>query len=438
MILPSATLPQSCLAFILAGGRGSRLHELTDRDCKPAIPFAGSSRIVDFVLANKMNSGIRQALVATQYQPQRLVSHIRNRWEPRFATREGRLVAVGSGSESEATGYKGTADAVFCNIDRIDGMAPRYVMVLAADHVYQMDFSRMIEEHAERGADVTIAVDVVSRREAASFGVIATDTDGRITGFQEKPANPVTLPEDPNRVLASMGIYVFDWKTLRAVLIADARDPQSSHDFGKDILPRLAAGGKAYVHRFTSPQANGRSYWRDVGTIDALHAAHMDLLLDPEALDVTAWPLHVGWVGRAGEVAGTGSPCLVYPGSEAIGAHLHASSIGPLVSVAAGARVEKSILMTGSSIGPEVRLRRAIIAPGTRIDGPFSAGFDLEEDEQWFRRSHAGILLIDQAMVNRQQAERRPTQPIKRPALGLSKALVPARSHELLTLSKTR
>lgn len=434
----SASLSQSCLAFVLAGGRGSRLHELTERDCKPAIPFAGSSRIVDFVLANTLNSGIRQVLVATQYQPQRLVSHLRNRWEPRFATREGRLIAVGSGSESETTGYRGTADAVYRNIDRIDSLAPRHVLVLAADHVYQMDYNAMLEEHADRGADVTIAVDVVPRREASAFGVIATDAEARITGFQEKPSNPTPLPEDPNRVMASMGIYVFDWQKLRAMLIADARDPSSSHDFGKDILPRLAAGGKAFVHRFSSPQVNGRSYWRDVGTIDALHAAHMDLLLDPEALDVSGWPLHVGWVGRVGEVAGAGSPCLVYPGSEAIGAHLHASSLGPLVSVAPGAKVEKSILMTGSSLGADVRLRRVILAPGTRIEGPFSAGFDLEEDEQWFRRSRAGILLIDQAMVNRRQAEHRPAHPIKRPALKMAAAPVPPRAAEMLTFSKIR
>lgn len=436
-----ASLTRSCLAFVMAGGRGSRLHELTDRDCKPAIPFAGSSRIVDFVLANTLNSGIRRALVATQYEPKRLVNHIRNRWEPRFATREGSVLCVGSGHDNDLAGYRGTADAVFQNIDRIDGIAPRHVLVLAADHVYQMDYSAMLEQHVQSGAAITIAADIVPRREATGFGVIRADRNGKITGFQEKPANPAGIPEDPERALASMGIYVFDWTRLKAVLIEDALDPRSSHDFGKDILPKISAEGAAYVHRLAAPAGCAKSYWRDVGTIDALHAAHMDLLEDPTSLDLDAWPLHVGWIGNVNEV-GDGNPCLIYPGSEALSVRLDGSAVGPLVSLSAGAHVERSVLMTGSTIGSNVKLKNVVVAPGTRIDGPFAAGFDPVEDQVWFRRTAQGILLIDQAMVDRMQVSRRvirgwtranaaSTQPVAQASLA-------QRRTDFATLSKNR
>lgn len=430
-------LTDTCLAFILAGGRGSRLHELTDRDCKPAIPFAGSSRIVDFVLANTLNSGIRRAYVATQYQPKRLVNHIRNRWEPRFAMDEGSVVCLGSGTEIEAEGYRGTADAVYRNIARIDQLRPRHVLVLAADHVYQMDYGPMIEQHVATGADITIAADIVSRREARGFGVIVANEKGVITGFQEKPAHPATLPEDQEHSLASMGIYVFDWPRLRRLLIADANNPGSSHDFGKDILPLVAERGHAYVHRLSAPRKGAKAYWRDVGTIDALHAAHMDLIHGEAGLDLEHWPLHAGWIGSRGEVAGSQFPSLIYPGSEAIGAHLEACALAPLVNIGTGARLERAVLMNGATIGSDVRLRDAVVAPGTRIDGPLMAGFDPEEDETWFRRSSGGILLIDQPMVDRWHREARRVRRGWVPAS--ARPATPAahpRSHELLTVTK--
>jgi len=429
---------QSCLAFVLAGGRGTRLFELTDRDCKPAIPFAGSSRIVDFVLANLLNSGIKRAYMATQYQPKRLINHVKNRWDPRFAAIEGSISCLGSGADNEADGYRGTADAVFRNIGHIDDIAPRHVLVLAADHVYQMDYSAMLAQHASSGAEITIAADIVPRRSATGFGVIEADAAGRVVDFAEKPGHPAGLPEDPERALASMGIYVFDWPRLRELLIADARDATSSHDFGKDILPRLVAGGKAQVHRFQAPRG-GAGYWRDVGTIDALHSAHMDLLTDAPGLDLEGWPLHAGWLGNRSEVAGRGSPCLVYPGSEAIAAHLSASAIGPLVSVQAGASIERSVLMTGSSVGPDVRLRDVVVAPGTHIEGPFAAGFDPVEDQIWFRRTEAGVLLIDQMMFDKWQLARRISRGWTR---GTGRATLgqpfPDRQYDYATILKTQ
>lgn len=438
MISKPALLTENCLAFVLAGGRGSRLHELTGKDCKPAIPFAGSSRIVDFVMANVLNSGISQAFVATQYQPARLVSHLRNRWEPRFAAREGGLVCLGSGVESEEEGYRGTADAIFQNIARVDQLKPRHVIVLAADHVYQMDYGPMIAHHVEAGADITIAADIVPAREARAFGVIAADRNDRITGFQEKPLHPAGLPEDPNRALVSMGVYVFEWSRLRRVLIQDASNPLSSHDFGKDIVPRMAERGHAHVYRFRAPKPEGRAYWRDVGTLDALHAAHMDLASGDHGLDLESWPLHAAWMGSRCEVGGAGRPCLIYPGSEAVGAYLDATSLSPLVNVAPGARLRKCVVMGGANLGGNVRLRNAIVAPGTRIDGPLVAGFDPDEDERWFRRSSGGILLIDQQMVDRWQRERPRVHGGWRTSLGIKPPAQdrPLPSPGVLTISK--
>lgn len=411
-----ATLTDTCLAFVLAGGRGSRLHELTARDCKPAIPFAGSSRIVDFVMANVLNSGIRQAFIATQYQPERLVSHLRNRWEPRFAAADGMAACLGSGTEIESEGYRGTADAIYRNIARIDRLKPRHILVLAADHVYQMDYGPMLHNHVETGADITVAADVVARTEASAFGVIAANQRGQISEFQEKPADPAGLPEDPERALVSMGIYVFDWPRLRRVLIQDAANVHSAHDFGKDIVPLMAARGHAFVHRFEAPRIGGRSYWRDVGTLDALHRAHMDLADGETALDLESWPLHSGWIGSRCDVALPGRPCLVYPGSEAVGAYLDASSVAPLVNIAPGAQLQKTVVMQGASIGAHARLKNAIVAPNTRIEGALVAGFDPDEDENWFRRSAGGILLIDQSMMDRWSSNRRRLRHGWRPA----------------------
>lgn len=435
-----ASLTETCLAFVLAGGRGTRLHELTDRDCKPAIPFAGSSRIVDFVMANVLNSGIRQAFVATQYQPDRLVSHLRNRWEPRFAALDGMAACLGSGTEIESEGYRGTADAIYRNISRIDRMKPRHVLVLAADHVYQMDYRPMLESHVASGADITIAADVVPRMTARSFGVIAADPSGRVSGFEEKPAEPAGLPDDPDHALASMGIYVFDWARLRRILIQDAASENSSHDFGKDIVPAMAARGHAFVHRFAAPIAGGRPYWRDVGTIDALHAAHMDLADGETALDPDAWPLHSGWLGSRSEVAGMGRSCLIYPGSEAIGAHLDASSIAPLVNIGTGAHLQKCVVMQGASVAGQSRLRNAIIAPGTRLDHPLVAGFDPEEDEIRFRRTNGGILLIDQSMVDRWMRDRRALHPGWKPVRAFKAGVpdLPPRRTDLPNLLKTQ
>ena len=395
----------SCLAFVLAGGRGSRLHELTVEECKPAVAFASSSRIIDFALANTLNSGLRHVLVATQYRPARLVSHIHSRWRARFGLAGGSIETLASGSENAEGGYKGTADAVYRNIAAIEARAPRHVLVLAADHVYQMDYGRLLSAHVASGADVTIAADVVPAEEAQGFGIMDTDTAGRIVDFVEKPAKPPMLADRPGHSLASMGIYVFDWPLLRAILTADAADPRSSHDFGKDVLPKLIAAGNAFAHRLSAPgDAEKPGYWRDVGTLDALHAANMDLL-DRTAcnrLDLAGWPLHVGWVDDRFD-----GGSLVFPGSEPKGGVLARSVVGPLVSLGADARVLRSVLMPGVALDGPVRLTNAIVAPGVRISGSLAVGEDESEDAQWFRRTPGGVVLIDQRMLDRRQMARR-------------------------------
>lgn len=401
----SSTLPlsRSCLAFVLAGGRGTRLHELTDDECKPAVPFAGSSRIIDFALANVLNSGLRHALVATQYRPARLVSHVRSRWRARFAVHGGSIETLSSGGD-EQTGYRGAADAVYRNIAAIDARAPRHVLVLAADHIYQMDYERLLADHVASGADVTVAAEVVPVSLAHGFGILGTDGEGRIVEFAEKPAAPATLPDRPDRSLASMGIYVFDWPLLRAALTADAADPRSSRDFGRDVLPRLIADGNAFAHRFAAPGDGGRpGYWRDVGTIDALHEANMDLLRGPGqgGLDLDGWPLHVGWMGERRE-----GGSLVFPDSEPAGL-VAQSVVGPRVVLGEGARVLRSVLMPGAAVERGVRICNCVVAPDARLSGALAIGEDAEEDARWFRRTPGGVVLVDRRMLDRRRETRR-------------------------------
>ena len=284
-------LAQRSMAFVLAGGRGSRLKELTDRRVKPAVYFGGKTRIIDFALSNAMNSGIRKMAVATQYKAHSLIRHCQRGWNFFRAERNEFLdVLPASQRMGEDMWYRGTADAVTQNIDIVDSYGIDYIVILAGDHIYKMDYEMMIRQHVQEGADVTIGCLTVPREEATAFGVMATDASGRITSFLEKPADPPGTPEDPTKALASMGIYVFNWAFLRDLLLKDAEDSNSSHDFGNDLIPDIVANGKAIAHRFDDScvKAEGKpSYWRDVGTIDAFWEANIDLTnFDP---DLNLW-----------------------------------------------------------------------------------------------------------------------------------------------------
>src|SRR3712207_4418728 len=274
-------LTQRSMAFVLAGGRGSRLGELTDRRVKPAVYFGGKARIVDFALSNAMNSGIRKIAVATQYKAHSLIRHLQRGWTFFRAERNEFLdILPASQRMDEESWYRGTADAVTQNIDIVDSYDVDFIVILAGDHIYKMDYEVMLREHVESGADVTIGCLTVPREEASAFGVMAVDGSGKITSFLEKPKDPPPTPEDPNLALASMGIYVFNWPFLRDLLRSDMSDDNSSHDFGNDLIPAIVAQGKARAHRFDVSCVRDEgmpAYWKDVGTVDAFWQANIDL-----------------------------------------------------------------------------------------------------------------------------------------------------------------
>jgi glucose-1-phosphate adenylyltransferase len=294
----NSRLARDAMAFVLAGGRGSRLQELTDRRVKPAVFFGGKSRIIDFALSNALNSGIRRISVATQYKAHSLIRHLTRGWSFMRAERnESFDILPASQRVSEEAWYRGTADAVFQNIDIIESYSPRYVVVLAGDHVYKMDYELMLQQHVNSGAQVTIGCLEVPRMEATGFGVMHVDEQDTIKSFIEKPADPPSVPGKPDLALASMGIYVFDAAYLYDQLKRDAADPGSSRDFGKDMIPYIVAHGKAVAHRFSAScvrsSHEAEAYWRDVGTVDAYWQANIDLtgVLPPLDLYDRDWPI---------------------------------------------------------------------------------------------------------------------------------------------------
>jgi glucose-1-phosphate adenylyltransferase len=294
----SAQLSRNAFAFVLAGGRGSRLRELTDRRAKPAVYFGGKTRIIDFALSNALNSGIRRFGVATQYKAHSLIQHLQRGWNFfRVERNESFDILPASQRVSETQWYEGTADAVYQNIDILEGYGIDYIIVLAGDHVYKMDYGIMLQEHVGSGADVTVGCIEVPQGQASAFGVMQIEATGRITAFLEKPQEPPSIPDRPGVTLASMGIYVFDTRFLFEELRRDAADPSSSHDFGRDVIPNIVTHGKAMAHRFdrscVRSAAETEAYWRDVGTLDAYWEANIDLTSVIPQLDLydREWPI---------------------------------------------------------------------------------------------------------------------------------------------------
>ncbi len=294
----SGPLARDTMAYVLAGGRGSRLMELTDRRAKPAVPFGGKSRIIDFALSNAMNSGIRRIGVATQYKAHSLIRHLTRGWNFfRTERNESFDILPASQRVSEDQWYAGTADAVYQNLDIIETYNVKYIVILAGDHIYKQDYEPMLQQHVDSAADVTIGVLEVPRMEATGFGVLAVDEHDVITAFVEKPKDPPAIPGNPDIALASMGIYVFETKFLAGLLRRDAADPNSSRDFGKDIIPYVVKSGKAVAHRFSKSCVRSplekHAYWRDAGTIDAYWEANIDLTDTLPALDLydRDWPI---------------------------------------------------------------------------------------------------------------------------------------------------
>ena len=404
------------MAFVLAGGRGSRLMELTAKRAKPAVYFGGKSRIVDFALSNALNSGIRRIGVATQYKAHSLIRHLQRGWNFfRHERNESFDVLPASQRVSETQWYLGTADAVFQNLDIVESYGPEYIVILAGDHIYKMDYEVMLAQHAETGADVTVGCIEVPRMEATGFGVMAVDAQDRITSFVEKPSDPPGMPDRPDFALASMGIYAFRADTLYEQLRRDAADLQSSHDFGRDLIPWLVQNARAVAHRFSTSCVRSDQeqeiYWRDVGTVDAYWEANIDLTTVLPNLDLydSDWPI---WT--YGEVTppakfvhdeegrrGVAVSSLVSGGCIISGASLRRSLLFTGVHVHSYAKLEGAVVLPYVDIGRNARLSNVVIDRGVRIPDGLVVGEDAETDARRFRRSQRGVCLITQPMLDR-------------------------------------
>ena len=408
-------LSRQAMAYVLAGGRGSRLMEMTDVRAKPAVYFGGKFRIIDFALSNALNSGIRRIAVATQYKAHSLIRHMQRGWNFfRPERNETFDILPASQRVSEEKWYQGTADAVYQNMDIILDYDTRFIIVLAGDHIYKMDYELMLRQHVEAGADVTVGCLEVPRMEAVGFGVMAVDKTDRILQFVEKPADPPAMPDAPEMALASMGIYVFNTDFLAEVLRADAADPDSSHDFGKDIIPRLVKEGKAVAHPFSRsairPSPNAPPYWRDVGTLDAYFQANIDLTTTVPNLDLydQNWPIWTysemnapakfvhDYPGRRGQATSS----LISGGCVVSGSTVWRSVLFSGVRINSYSTVELGVIMPEVEIGRSARLRNVIVDRGVVIPEGLIVGEDPALDGRRFRRSDAGVCLITQKMID--------------------------------------
>ena len=409
----SGLLAKSTLALVLAGGRGRRLEELTDWRVKPAVPFGGKFRIIDFTLSNCVNSGIRRIGICTQYKAQSLIRHVQRGWsflDGRF----GEFVELLPAQQRlQATWYRGTADAVYQNLDILRRHAHEYVLILAGDHLYKMDYRAMLEDHVASGAQLTIACIDVALQDAHSLGVMAVDADWRVIGFQEKPAKPEPMPGRPDRALASMGVYVFDAKWLYAELLRDAADTASSHDFGKDIIPAMVKGGaRVHAHDFARSCVNmdsGGPYWRDVGTIDAYWQANIELtdVVPPLNLYDQSWPIWTyqeqlppaKFVFDDDARRGMAVDSLVSGGCIISGSTVRRSLLFSNVRVNSYCAIDESVLLPDVEVGRDVVLRRVVVDKYCKLPQGLKAGVDRELDRKRFRVTDGGVTLITPEML---------------------------------------
>jgi glucose-1-phosphate adenylyltransferase len=407
-------LVQRALALVLAGGRGSRLKQLTDRRAKPAVFFGGKFRIIDFTLSNCLNSGVRRIAVLTQYKAHSLLRHLQMGWSfLRPEMNEFLDLLPAQQRLDEATWYRGTADAVYQNFDIFRAVGPKYFVVLAGDHIYKMDYSNMLADHVAKGADCTVACHAVPLAAAADFGVMATDDRMRIVDFLEKPANPPAMARKPDRALASMGVYVFTADFLYAELERDHRDPTSSHDFGRDVIPNVVARGLAAAHSFeescvkTTPEAE--AYWRDVGTIDAYWAANLDLVSPVPSLDIydANWPVWTyqqqlppaKFVFDDDARRGMAVDSMVSGGCIISGATVRRSLLFSNCRVNSFARTTEAVLLPEVDVGRYARLTKVVVDRGCRIPEGLVIGEDPELDAQRFNRSDGGVTLVTADML---------------------------------------
>jgi glucose-1-phosphate adenylyltransferase len=418
--------------FVMAGGKGERLHPLTRDRAKPAVPFGGVYRIIDFTLSNCINSGIGRIHILTQYKSISLARHLQLGWNIFHSELGGYIDMLPAQQRYGAHWYRGTADAIYQNIYTIEREEPDYVLILAGDHVYKMNYASMLRAHIDRQADVTVGVVDLPKEQSRHFGVLELDGQDRILGFEEKPVRPKTLPDRPDSVCASMGIYIFSVHTLYDELIPDA-DSESEHDFGKNILPQMLGRRRLLAYHFVDENRKAVPYWRDIGTLDAYYEANMDLVsVDPQFnLYDQRWPIRTyqpqlppvkmvfadpGEGARRGEALDS----MLSIGCVISGGGVLRSVLSPQVRINSYAAVEDSVLMDGVNIGRRARIRKAIIdkyvdiLPGTTI------GYDPEEDRKRFHVTDSGIVVIPKGRMISPDEDRPRWEDHSRPVPGAS------------------
>ncbi len=399
---------QKALAMILAGGKGERLYPLTRDRTKPAVPFGAIYRIIDFTLSNCVNSNIRRIYILTQYKSISLNRHVELGWNI-FSGQLGEFISlIPAQQRLDESWYQGTADAIFQNIYTLQEEQPDLVLILSGDHVYKMDYRKMIDYHVERNADLTVAVLQTDRRFSRDFGVVEVNRGYGIKGFQEKPSDPKTMPGKPDCIMASMGVYVFNTEILVRRLIDDFRNEKSSHDFGRNVIPAMIEKDRVFAFNFVKPETGEPAYWRDVGTLDAYWEANMDLVSVTPLLNLydNAWPIYTfrghnppAKTVLAGE-GGTGAALnsLVSGGCIISGGKVLNCLFSPNVRVESFAEVEDSILMEGVHVDQGARVKRAIVDKNIRIPAGAEVGYDLQKDRKRFTVTDSGIVVIPKAM----------------------------------------
>jgi len=405
-------LTGGALAIIMAGGRGERLRDLTAHRCKPATPFGGKFRIVDFVLSNCVNSGIRQISILTQYKAQSLIQHVQHGWSYLRGEFGEFIEVVPAQQQLGPAWYRGTADAVHQNVELIAAHRPKHVLVLAGDHIYKMDYGPMIAYHVEKGADITVGVVELPAAESRHYGVLTATEWNRVTKFTEKPATPDTLPTRPGSILASMGIYVFNMRLLESVLAQDAARDASEHDFGRDVLPAaIAAGRQVFAYPFQDVQTRAQNYWRDVGTVDAYYDANIELVHVKPELNIydEDWPIWTYQVqqppakfildedGRRG----TAINSMVSGGCIISGAVVRESLLFSNVRVEERTSIQRSMILPNAAIGGGCTITRAIVDEGCEVPEGTTIGVDREADVRRFHVTGNGVVLVTPDMLRR-------------------------------------
>ncbi|HXG62807.1 MAG TPA: glucose-1-phosphate adenylyltransferase [Planctomycetota bacterium] len=404
--------PSRVITVILAGGKGQRLEPLTRDRAKPAVPFGGVYRIIDFALSNCMNSGLRKVMMLVQYRSRSLLRHLRDGWQMMFNPAVGEFLESLPPQHHAGEAYTGTADAVYQNLFVIREEEPEAVLILAGDHIYKMDYRHLLRYHQDRGADATVAAVEVRRSEAAGqFGVLEIDEAARIVGFEEKPRDPKPIPGNPELCLGSMGIYVFKPDVLYALLEQDARDPLSAHDFGKNIIPKMVGRHAIYAFSFIDENKKAAKYWRDVGTIDAYYEANMDLVaVTPELnlydqgwpirnIPVTAPPPKFVFAQHEPGRVGLALDSMVSPGCIVSGGRVERSILSPFVRINSYSLVTDSILFENVNVGRHAKLHRTIVDKGVNIPEGMQIGYFPEEDRKRFTVTESGIVVISKGTV---------------------------------------